>query len=173
MFSNPLIAQDLVSIIQAERRSDAARFRRLAQFLSGPDDADEQGALRLVSSPRPDSADLAGWLEQSGRALAEIPPNQLQDAARRSLYALVVELLEAVRDHGVEIAVTVDPEWRRVGLATSLLERLEPAAIARGITRFEALYLPQNRVIADIFDDLGYSPQTIEEGIARVEKKLV
>ena len=109
MFSNPLIAQDLVSIIQAERRSDAARFRRLAQFLSGPDDADEQGALRLVSSPRPDSADLAGWLEQSGRALAEIPPNQLQDAARRSLYALVVELLEAVRDHGVEIAVTVDP----------------------------------------------------------------
>lgn len=72
-----------------------------------------------------------------------------------------------------EVAVTVDPEWRRVGLATSLLERLEPAAIARGITRFEALYLPQNRVIADIFENLGYSPQTIEEGIARVEKKLV
>lgn len=72
-----------------------------------------------------------------------------------------------------EVAVTVDPKWRRVGLATSLLERLEPAAVARGITRFEAVYLPQNRIVADIFEDLGYSPQTIDEGIARVEKKLV
>lgn len=60
-----------------------------------------------------------------------------------------------------------------MGLATSLLERLEPAAVARGITRFEAVYLPQNRIVADIFEDLGYSPQTIDDGIARVEKKLV
>ena len=72
-----------------------------------------------------------------------------------------------------EVAVTVDPDWRRLGIATTLLARLEGPAVAHGIMRFEALYLPQNRAVAAVFSNLGYSDQSIEDGIARVDKKLV
>jgi GNAT superfamily N-acetyltransferase len=71
-----------------------------------------------------------------------------------------------------EVAVVVDPAWRRNGLASILLARLEPAAAARGITNFEAIYLPQNRAIAGVFCGLGYSSQHIEEGVAKVDKHL-
>lgn len=71
-----------------------------------------------------------------------------------------------------EVAVAVDPAWRRNGLASILLARLEPAAAARGITHFEAIYLPQNHAIAGVFCGLGYTPQRIEEGVARVDKHL-
>ena len=71
-----------------------------------------------------------------------------------------------------EVAVAVDPAWRRNGLASILLARLEPAAVARGITHFEAIYLPQNHAIAGVFCGLGYSPQRIEEGVARVDRHL-
>lgn len=71
-----------------------------------------------------------------------------------------------------EVAVAVDPDWRRLGLATTLLSRLERPAMDHGITRFEALYLPQNQAVAAVFAILGYSDQSIEDGIAKVDKKL-
>ena len=72
-----------------------------------------------------------------------------------------------------EVAVAVEPAWRRNGLASLLFARLESAAVARGITHFEAIYLPQNHAIAGVFCGLGYSPQRIEEGVAKVDKHLV
>jgi acetyltransferase len=71
-----------------------------------------------------------------------------------------------------EVAVVVDRGWRRQGLASTLLTRLEPAAVARGITHFEAYYLPQNHAIAEVFHSLAYSPQRFEEGVAKVDKQL-
>jgi RimJ/RimL family protein N-acetyltransferase len=52
-------------------------------------------------------------------------------------------------DEGVaEVAVVVDPAWRRVGLATALVEMLAAAALDRGIHTFSAVYLAENRPVA-------------------------
>ena len=71
-----------------------------------------------------------------------------------------------------EVAVVVAPEWRTGGLATELLKRLEEPARKSGFSEFDAVYLPENRPIAKVFERLGYSEQHIEDGLARVSKPL-
>jgi RimJ/RimL family protein N-acetyltransferase len=66
-----------------------------------------------------------------------------------------------------EVAVAVDPAWRRVGLATALVEMLAEAALDRGIHTFSAYYLAQNRPVAALLRLAGdaYGPE-IKQGIA-------
>jgi RimJ/RimL family protein N-acetyltransferase len=71
-----------------------------------------------------------------------------------------------------EVAVVVAPEWRGQGLATELLRRLEEPAVENGFDSFDAVYLPNNYAVAHVFRALAYSPARIEDGIARVSKKL-
>ncbi|MEU5265818.1 GNAT family N-acetyltransferase [Amycolatopsis sp. NPDC021455] len=79
---------------------------------------------------------------------------------------------EATRTPGVaEIAVAVDPAWRRAGLASALVRLLGEAALARGFDRFTAVYFADNRPVAELLDDAG-GCQVIAEGLAEAEVLL-
>ena len=81
-------------------------------------------------------------------ALAAVDP----DTGR----GVAVARYEATDEPGVaDVAVVVDPAWRRVGLATALIRMLAEAALARGIHQFTATYLPSNRPVAELLDDVG------------------
>lgn len=70
-----------------------------------------------------------------------------------------------------EVAVAVAPEWRRVGLATILLELLARRAIECGITAFTATYLAQNRPVAELAS--GSNARTlIADGIGELRAQL-
>lgn len=71
-----------------------------------------------------------------------------------------------------EVAVVVHPDWRRRGIASELLSRLEEPARQRGINELIAVYLPTNRAVAAVFDRLGYDKPRIKDGLARVEKRI-
>ena len=71
-----------------------------------------------------------------------------------------------------EVAVVVHSDWRRRGIATELLRRLEAPARQRGIEEFEAVYLPENDAVAGVFDRIGYSPPVLEDGLVRVRKRI-
>jgi GNAT superfamily N-acetyltransferase len=100
------------------------------------------------------------------------------DYVRR--FALVA--LDPVTDHGVavaryepleegvaEIAGAVDPAWRRVGLATALIEMLAEAALDRGIHSFGASYLAENRPIEAMLAHIGPGVRhLIKHGIAEL-----
>lgn len=61
---------------------------------------------------------------------------------------IAVARFEPMDEDGVaEVAVAVDPAWRRVGLATRLVELLAQAALERGFHSFGASYLAQNRPV--------------------------
>lgn len=64
-----------------------------------------------------------------------------------------------------DVAVVVDPKWRRVGLATALIMMLADAARASGIRLFSATYLPTNRPVAELLDDVG-GKSVIANGLA-------
>jgi RimJ/RimL family protein N-acetyltransferase len=66
-----------------------------------------------------------------------------------------------------DIAVAVDPAWRRVGLATELIRTLARAALDHGIHTFSATYLAQNRPVAALLEhtDPAGHPM-ISQGIA-------
>jgi acetyltransferase len=71
-----------------------------------------------------------------------------------------------------EVAIVVDPAWRRRGLASTLLLLLEPHAIATGISEFYAMYQPDNKPVADLLSTLGYGGAVLVDGLMRTSKTL-
>jgi RimJ/RimL family protein N-acetyltransferase len=72
-----------------------------------------------------------------------------------------------------EVAIAVDPGWRRVGLATALIEMLAEAALDRGIHTFSAYYLAENRPVTALLHLAGSERrQTIREGFAEAAVAL-
>ncbi len=70
-----------------------------------------------------------------------------------------------------EVAVAVAPEWRRVGLATTLLQLLARRALECGITHFSALFLAENRPVTELAQ-LGHARVVIAQGAAQLEASL-
>jgi acyl-CoA synthetase (NDP forming)/GNAT superfamily N-acetyltransferase len=69
-----------------------------------------------------------------------------------------------------EVAFVVEDRHQGRGLGTILLEHLAAAARERGITRFVAETLPDNRRMIGVFRDAGWEATSrLEDGIVRVE----
>ncbi len=88
-------------------------------------------------------------------------------------------------DHA-EVAFTVDDEHHRRGIATLLFEHLAAAARDRGIRRFTAITLPDNRGMSTVFREVGFASKSgfvdgvveftmelelSEAGLARIESR--
>lgn len=71
-----------------------------------------------------------------------------------------------------DVAVAVKPAWRRVGLATILLSRLEEAALERGIRQFRADFLAENAAVGALVSAAGYGTPRYDLGVASVEIDL-
>ncbi len=73
-------------------------------------------------------------------------------------------------DDEAEVAFLVEDAHQGRGIAQLLLEHLAEAARERGITKFIAEVLPQNRAMAQVFADAGYRvSKGIEDGVLMVE----
>lgn len=70
-----------------------------------------------------------------------------------------------------DVAVVVAPEWRRVGLATALVEMLARRALECGITDFTALFLADNRPVIELARE-GQARVVIAEGAAQLHTSL-
>ena len=79
---------------------------------------------------------------------------------------IAVARYEATEQPGVaDVAVVVDPAWRRVGLATALVRMLAEAAVTSGIHRFTATYLASNQAVTELLDDV-HGRRVIAHGLA-------
>ena len=71
-----------------------------------------------------------------------------------------------------EMAVAVKPPWRRVGLATRLLLRLEQAARENGFRRLRADFLGDNQAARGLIARAGFPPPVYQSGVGSVESDL-
>lgn len=73
-----------------------------------------------------------------------------------------------------EIAVAIDPAWRHIGLATTLLRQLATGAIANGIHRFSAEFFADNLDVTDLLQESEqpYRHLTEDAGVVTVELAL-
>jgi len=71
-----------------------------------------------------------------------------------------------------EVAVTVTPEYRRLGLASTLFAHLEEAAKANGFRRLIANYLAENEPAERLMASCGYGHIVYEAGVATVTKDI-
>jgi GNAT superfamily N-acetyltransferase len=93
-------------------------------------------------------------IDRAGRFIAATGPDRLGllalDARGRVVGHATCIVLGAER---AEVAVEVADRLHGQGLGTVLVERLAQAAEQRGITRFVAEVLPENRAMLDVFQD--------------------
>lgn len=80
---------------------------------------------------------------------------------------------ETVEPGTAEVAIVVKPDWRRAGLGAALLDLMERAAIARGVTRFIAVYLPANQRIVALLGSVGFAIDGVVGGLGQASKQLV
>lgn len=146
MFIRPILPTDAPLLGRAIRTADRDTIRR--RFLGG--------------SPRITTKLLAHLttLDYVRRfALAAADPQTGQGVA--------IARYEPLNEGIAEVAVAVDPAWRRVGLATALVEMLANAALDRGIHTFSVMYLAENRPVAALCAlGNGAGRQLIRQGIA-------
>ena len=140
------------------------------------------GALAVVRTLEPGDEDALHELHE--RVSDEAVRMRFFSVARRAAHAYVEHVLsspetlalaaevhgrivalataEPLDPHASEVAFLVDDDLRGQGLGTLLLEHLAAMARDRGIRRFEAEVLAENRRMLQVFGDAGF----------RVERRL-
>ena len=71
-----------------------------------------------------------------------------------------------------EVAFVTHPSWRRLGLASALLELLTEAARCQGIQELNALCLQENQAMAGLLGRFGFELLPSAAGIATATKWL-
>jgi GNAT superfamily N-acetyltransferase len=154
----PILPSDAPELAEAIRTADPETLR--ARFLGGPPrltPAVMDGLTRLDYTKRfALVARSRGGLLGGGRGVAvaryAVPPS-----ADGSVVG--------------EVAIAVAPEWRRVGLATVLIQLLARRAQECGITDFTAIFLAQNRPVTELAHD-GHARVVIAAGVAHLHGTL-
>jgi acyl-CoA synthetase (NDP forming)/GNAT superfamily N-acetyltransferase len=83
---------------------------------------------------------------------------------------IAVGRYDRTQDGEAEVAFLIEDAHQGRGIGQLLLEHLAEAARERGITRFVAEVLPQNRRMAQVFADAGYRmSKGMEDGVLNVE----
>ena len=83
---------------------------------------------------------------------------------------IAVGRYERIDSNEAEVAFLIEDAHQGRGIGQLLLEHLAEAARERGITKFVAEVLPQNRRMAQVFADAGYRlKKGFEDGVVAVE----
>ena len=148
----PIVPADAPDLATAIRSADAETLRR--RFLGGAPRITPELLTRLTTLDYVRRFALVGAEAASGRGIA-------------------IARYEHLGDGVAEVGVAVDPAWRRVGLATAMVEILAQAALERHIHSFSASYLAENRPVEALLSlaDLT-GPRTIDQGLAESEVEL-
>ncbi|MDT0303663.1 bifunctional acetate--CoA ligase family protein/GNAT family N-acetyltransferase [Streptomonospora wellingtoniae] len=80
---------------------------------------------------------------------------------------------DKVAEDEAEVAFVVEDGHQGRGLASVLLEHIAAAALERGVRRFIADVLPENRRMINVFREAGYTAQqSFDEGVIRLTLDL-
>jgi acyl-CoA synthetase (NDP forming)/RimJ/RimL family protein N-acetyltransferase len=154
-----LLADGGVAHLRPIRPSDAARLVAFYERVSP-----ESKYLRFFAPyPRLSNRDVKRFTEV--------------DYANRVAFIIIlgenmiaVGRYDRVEDDHAEVSFLIEDAHQGRGIAQLLLEHLAQAARERGITRFVAEVLPENRRMAKVFADAGYRvSKGIEDGVLAVE----
>ena len=149
----PILPSDAPELADAILTADAETLR--ARFLGAPPSPTRATLDRLTRLDYVTRFALVARSDGHGIAVARygtLPPTQ---------EGAVV----------ADVAVAVRPEWRRLGLATALVELLAHRALECGITDFTATFSATNRPVIELAHE-GHARVLIAEGAAQLDAQL-
>ncbi|GAA1148324.1 GNAT family N-acetyltransferase [Nocardioides aquiterrae] len=152
-----LLRDGSVASIRPARRTDAPALAALHDRI-GPDSL----RLRFFSASR---VAAQAYVEHLGRS-----PDVLVLVAERDGGLVALATAEPVDPTTSEVSFLVDDACHGLGLGSLLLEHLAAAARERGIHRFVAEVLSENRPMIDVLTDAGFAiVRHTEAGCVHVE----
>jgi RimJ/RimL family protein N-acetyltransferase len=148
----PVVPADAGELATAILTADPDTLRR--RFLGGPPPVTRALVVRLTTVDYVHRFALAAADVHTGRGVA-------------------IARYEATGEGVAEIAVAVDPTWRRIGLATAMVELLAQAALDHGIHTFTASYFAASRPVAALLALTGGADRLlIRQGIGEAAVEL-
>ncbi|MBG0831980.1 N-acetyltransferase [Planomonospora sp. ID67723] len=144
VFVRPIVPDDAPELAEAFRTADPDTLR--SRFLGGAPSLNTRLLAHLTQVDYINRFALVARDATTGRGVA-------------------ITRYESPGGKSAEAAVAVDPAWRRVGLATVLVEMLAEAALDHGITSFTASYLADNQPVAALLAGADAGRQQIRQGI--------
>ncbi len=150
IFVRPIVPEDIERLAYAFAHADIDTLRR--RFFTGAPPTDRHSLEYLATVDYRSRLALIA-MDEEGAGIG-------------------VGRYEGLDDGSAEVAIVVAPEWRRRGVASTLLTALEPAAAANGFVGLVALYLPENRAVEALLEGLGYGHRSVKDGIAVLTKDL-
>jgi GNAT superfamily N-acetyltransferase len=149
----PILPSDAPELAAAIRTADVETLH--SRFLGGPPQLTDAVMAELTRVDYVSRFALVARARRRGVAVARF--GALPRSEDGSLVA--------------DVAVAVAPEWRRVRLATALVELLACRAQECGITDFTALFLAENRPVTELARE-GHARVVIAEGFAQLHAAL-
>lgn len=148
----PIVPSDAPDLAAAIRSADAETLR--SRFLGGAPRITPELLTRLTN---------LDYMLRFALVAAEAASGQ----------GIAIARYEHVADGVAEVTVAVDPAWRRVGLATAMVEILAQAALERRIHTFSASHFAENRPVEALLSlaDLT-GPHAVGHGLAESEVEL-
>lgn len=117
----------------------------------------ESRFFRFRGYPR---ADLAARVEADARGV-----DRFALIGRHGGRVVACASYAALREKGVaEIAFAVADEYQHLGIGTMLLEQLAAIAVARGLHRFTAEVMAENRKMLGVFEHAGFAMSRVGSG---------
>jgi RimJ/RimL family protein N-acetyltransferase len=148
----PVVPADADDLADAILTADPDTLRR--RFLGGPPPVTRALVERLTT---------VDYLRRFALVAADV----------RTGRGVAIARYEATGEGVAEVAVAVDLAWRRIGLATAMVELLARAALDRGIHEFTASYLAANRPVAALLALTGGADRLlIRQGIGEAAVAL-
>ena len=148
-YLRPILPRDVDALREAVAEADAETLRH--RFLGGRPPVTDEEFRRLAC------------VDYDRRfAIVALSPS------RRGIG---IARYEATGGSSAEVAVAVDPGWRRVGLATALLRLLGEAALEHGIDRFTVEFLVDNVDVASILRE-SHLPVVVHQGDGAAEAEV-
>jgi GNAT superfamily N-acetyltransferase len=148
VYVRPIVPADKDALREAVTHADPETLR--ARFLGGRPPADDRALDYLTVLDYVHRLALVAF-DPKGRGVA------------------IARYEGAAGSDVAEVAVAVDPAWRRVRLATGLLQLLASAAIERGITAFTASYYADNVDVHDLVTRSGLPHRQAAAGAVVVD----
>ncbi len=149
----PIVPSDAPELAEAIRSADAETLH--ARFLGAPPSPTKATLDRLTRVDYRNRFALVAFGEGRGVGIARY--GTLPPSGDGSVVA--------------DVALVVRPEWRRLGLATALVELLARRALECGITDFTATFLADNRPVTGLARG-GQARIVIAEGAAQLDTPL-
>jgi RimJ/RimL family protein N-acetyltransferase len=147
----PILPSDAPELAEAFRAADPDTLHR--RFLGAPPHPTERLLTWLTTVDYARRFALVAGDPVSGKGIA-------------------IARYEPVSEGVAEVAVVVDPAWRRVGLASALVRLLGEAALHREVHSFTAAYLAENRPVEALLAHADGGRHLIKQGIAELDVNL-